>query len=268
VTVIKRMSHTSGVALLCTIPLALGLSACGQATLPGRLGQLQQIAATCPDGKKLAVQAATDESGSDASDAIRTVRIAIIKAAADRALVCGGHLQISAFSDSSGGAAVLLDRELPTLPGATETARLRRAPAALEQLDASIDAALATPPVLAQRGSDVVGQLRLASEYATSLGVGYQLDAYVLTDGEQNVNLDLVAAAASGQDMTALAQTIDVPRLAGASLSIAGVGKTAVDPVASTTIDGLVTFYKALCAKTGAASCTVVTDLSPDAVGR
>ena len=267
-TVLKRMSRVRVAALLAGfIFLVFGLTACGQPTLPGGLGQLQQVAASCPTGKKIAAQAADDETGSSTTDAIRAARIAIIKAVAQRTLVCGGHLQVVAFSDSSGGTAVLFDQELPTLPGAALTARLRRAPAELEKLDAAIDEAMATPPALAQRGSDIVGQLRLASEYGTSLGAGYQLESYLLTDGEQNVSMDLVGAAAAGQDMTALAQTVEVPNLtAGARVTIAGVGQTAGDPVASTVIDGLVTFYKALCARTGAESCQIVTTLSPDAV--
>lgn len=268
-TVIQRMSRTPVVALLVAVFLLLTLAACSQPSLPGQLGQLQQIAKTCPSGKKLAVQVAVDDTGSSATDSIRSQRITLIKAIAQRALVCGGgHLQLMRFSDSSAGAAVVFDEELPTLPGATQTAQLRRAPAELERLDAAIDQAMSAAPGLSQRGSDVAGQLRLAGEYRSSLGDGYLLDAYMLTDGEQNVSTDLVGAASSGQDMAALAQTIDVPNLAGASLTFAGIGRTAGDPVGSATANGLVTFYKALCAKTAAATCTVVTDLSPDAIGR
>ncbi len=138
--------------LTAVLFLPLGLAACGQPTLPRDLGHLQQVAASCQDGQKIAAQVAVDETGSSATDAILTGRVAIMKAVAQRVLVCGGHLQVVAFSDSSGGTVVLFDQELPTLPGATETARLRRAPVEIEKLDVAIDEAMATPPTLSQRG--------------------------------------------------------------------------------------------------------------------
>jgi len=249
-----------------SLPLAAGalaalalLTGCSAPTLPGDLGRLQQAAAACPEDRKVATFIADDRTGSSSNDTIQHDRLEVIERAVTRTLLCGGHVRIVAFADSSGGNAVLFDEELEALPGATDTSRIRHAEKVLEELLPRVEEAFTGyQPKLSQRGSDILGELRLAAEYGQSLG-DYQLDAYVLTDGLQNVGISLDAAALSGDEAARLAEDVPVPDLSGAQLSFIGLGQTSGEPPASWQIEGLVAFYSALCERTGAGACTAVT---------
>lgn len=255
---------TITVLVLTLLASALSLTGCTQPSLPGQLGQLQRLASGCPkDGRKVAGYVAVDATGSDDSPAYNARALAIIDAVAVRALVCGGHLQASFFASSSGGNSIIIDEDLPALPGTTQIARLRQAPLLLKKLDAQI-AADYQPAMsrLVQAGSDITGQLRLVGDYQQSLGAGYVTNATLVTDGEQNVGFDILSRSLTPAQAKDLAAHVpDVPSLSGASLIFTGLGQTAGAAAPSTALDGLVDFYRDLCARTHAAKCLAVTTL-------
>lgn len=252
---------------LISLPVLTGLAltACGAPQLHGDLGSLQQTLQSCPDGP-LASYVALDVTGSSATDKIQANRADLAAAQAKRTLVCGGTLKVVNFSDSSGGTQVLFDQAMPDLPGATDVARLRQVSKEWPAIEQQLEGALAAPVTVSQNGSDIVGQLRLISEFQRSLGDDAHVEAIVQTDGLQNVGLDVASEAAAGHDVTALAQQVNVPDLTGTTLTFAGIGTTSGDPLSSSILEGVVTFYEALCTKTGASGCLVATNLSPAAL--
>jgi hypothetical protein len=183
-----------------------------------------------------------------------------------RTAICGGHLRVTAFAGTSAVTRPMYDGELQ-LAGATDIARLRKVPALVEDVMSTVSkgyqAALAAPP--AGDGSDITGQYRLAGEYAAQLGSGYKLDYTLLTDGFQNTGVSAITHALSASEAKALADKVDVPTLKGATVTVAGLGRVTGTPPQSDMVEGLVRFYDAVCARTGAAKCTSVTDFT---VGR
>jgi len=183
-----------------------------------------------------------------------------VDAVVQRTAVCGGYLRVIVFSGSSAGAAVLFDGSMAQ-DGATDNARLKRVPEAVKKATEQIRTGYG-PAVAAQNGgSDIVGQYRLASEWISQLGGRYRLHLYVLTDG---FDLALGAQALSPQDAVALAAQTVVPRLPGASVVVAGLGRMAGGVPPSTVVEGLVAFYDHLCQRTGATQCASVTSYSTE----
>jgi hypothetical protein len=147
------------------------------------------------------------------------------------------------------------------LDGATDMARLKRVSPLVETVMDQIKKAY-SPAVagLSGGGSDITAQYRLASEWTGQLGGNHRLALTIFTDGFQNVGVDLGARALTKQEATALADQVAVPQLPGASVVVAGLGRVAGNSPPSNVIEGLVSFYDALCAKTTAAACASVTD--------
>lgn len=260
-TVRRRRQSTRTIGVLLAVVLVLAMSACGiNGTPQGALGQAQQILASCPKGTKLASEVDTDVSGSSRTATLQPERLNAISDMARQTAICGGHLQVTAFSVSSAATVVLFDGEL-NLPGATDNARLRRVPDLVTTIMATVTQAYGTKiQQLSPGGSDIVGQYRLAAEYWNQLGAGYKLNLLLLTDGLQNAGFSLGDAPLTTAAATALAANIDVPKLPGASITVAGIGSVMGQPPSSTVVDGVVAFYDALCKKTEAASCLSVTD--------
>lgn len=248
------------------LPIVLPLAACsatGNAT--GELGQDQAVLASCA-GQQLASMVTLDVSGTGRSQDIADAYLKAATAIARRTAVCGGHLRVTAFDGTSAVTRPLYDGELHA-PGATDIARLRRVPAMVDEVMATVtkgyQAALAAPPM--SSGTDIVGQYRLAGEYAGQLGKGYTLEFYLLTDGFQTNGADAIDHALSPDEAKALAAKVRLPILKGASLTVAGLGKVSGTPPTSAEVEGLVRFYTAVCERSGAAKCTTVTDFT---VGR
>ena len=223
------------------------------------------ILAACTPNKQVATDVEIDGSGSSAGDAIATERLAITADVVRRTAICGGHLLVRAFSSSSGATVTIYDGD-PSLPGATDIARLRRVDSLVGRVMVSVKAkynsAIAALP---DGGSDITAVYRLAGEYAAQLGAGYQLHLYVLTDGFNNIGTDLTSQVLTPEQATDLAATVTIPALPGASITVAGLGHTAGNPAPSAIVDGLVAFYNALCVKTGAKTCVSVTDYTAGA---
>lgn len=252
----------SAVASLCSLTACSGL-----ATPPatGELSQDQATLATCA-GVHPAAMVTIDVSGTGRDEGVANQHLGAVRAVVRRTAICGGHLRVTAFAGTSAVTQPLYDGELQ-LAGATDIARLRKVPALVDDVMTTVakgyQASLAAPP--AGDGSDITGQYRLAGEYAAQLGSGYTLDYTLLTDGFQNTGVSAVSHPLSASEAKALAETVNVPSLKGATITVAGLGKVAGAPPPSDMVEGLVRFYDAVCARTEAATCTSVTDFT---VGR
>jgi len=241
-------------------------SACGASSSPqGELAENQQILATCDPAAPPASFIQLDGTDSNNSAAIAEERMAAIEPIVQETAVCSGHLRIVAFSVSSAATAVLFDGPLH-LDGATDNARLKRVPALVSHVMGEIkkeyEPAIAALPL---GGSDVTAMYRLAGEWIDQLGDPFRLRLYLFTDGIQNVGVDLGSQILTDQAATELADTFDVPQLLGASVTVAGLGRVAGPPLPSALVEGLISFYNALCKRAKAAHCVSVTDYS---VGR
>jgi len=263
----QHLPITTRLLTAFTLLLTLTLSACGTDSTDSPAADLadnQAILATCNPAAPPASLIALDGSGSSKSDAITAERMSAVDAVVQRTAVCGGFLRVIVFSGSSAGAAVLFDGSMAQ-DGATDNARLKRVPEAVKKVTEQIRAGYG-PAVAAQNGgSDIVGQYRLASEWISQLGGRYRLHLYVLTDGFQTtMGVDLSSQALSPQDTAGLASQAVVPKLPGASVVVAGLGRMAGGVPPSNVVEGLVAFYDHLCQRTGATQCASVTSYSTE----
>jgi hypothetical protein len=235
-------------------------TACQAVPPRGELGEDQQVLATCDPAAPPASFVQIDGTGSSASEAIITERMTAVEQIVRRTAICSGRLRVIVFSSSSSATAPLFDGPLH-LDGATDNARLKRVPAlvgtVMEQIKQAYGPAAAG---LSNTGSDITAQYRLASEWTQQLGGTFRLHLYMFTDGFQNVGVDLISRALSAQEAADLAAQIAVPKLPGALVVVAGLGHVVGTPPPSNLVEGLVSFYDALCAKTAAAKCLSVTD--------
>jgi hypothetical protein len=245
--------------------LAAVLAACGAGSSPrGELGADQQILASCDPAARPASLVEVDGTGSSASDQITAERMAAVESVVRRTAICSGDLRVLVFSSSSAGTVTLFNGPL-RVEGATVNARLKRVPGVVAGVMAKVRKAYG-PAVaaLAGGGSDITAQYRLASEWTQQLGGSYRLNLYLLTDGFQNIGVNLGARALSTTEATVLAGRVSVPKLPGASVVVAGLGRVAGAPPGSDVAEGLVAYYDALCKKTGAAQCVSVTDYATE----
>lgn len=256
----KRGRKPAAVAALVAPVLVAVLAACGVGSPHGELGENQQILKTCDRSAPPASLIEVDGTGSSASDQIAAERMSAIESVARRTAVCSGVLRVLVFSSSSASTTALFDGPLHP-DGATDNARLKRVPKLVEAVMAQIKKAYG-PAVagLDQGGSDITAQYRLASEWIGQVGAPARLHLYVLTDGFQNISVNLGARPLSKAEAATLANRVSVPKLPGASVVVAGLGKVAGAPPRSDVVEGLVAYYDALCRRSGAATCVSVTD--------
>lgn len=259
--------HRARLLAVAAAPAMVLVAACGGTPSPSsQLSQDQQILAGCDPTAPPATFVEIDGTGSSAADAILTERMTAIESIVRRTAICSGQLRVIVFSSSSAATATLFDGSLH-LDGATDNARLKRVPQAVTDAMSKIRAGYG-PAVtgLDQNGSDITAQYRGAAEYIQQLGKPYRLNLYLLTDGFQNVRQDLQTKALRKADAVALADQVPVPKLPGASVVVAGLGKVAGTPPPSDMVEGLVAYYNELCKLSSAASCLSVSDLA--AAGR
>jgi hypothetical protein len=274
-TYVKEPQVPNPIATVCwrrlacifvTVALAVApLAGCGASSSPrGELGENQAILATCDPTAPPASFVQVDGTGSSNSGAITTERMAGIEQIVRRTAICSGHLRVIIFASSSAATAPLFDGPLH-LDGTTDNARLKRAPVLVETVMDQIKKAYG-PAVagLSGGGSDITAQYRLASEWIGQLGGNLKLYLYLLTDGFQNIGIDLGARALTRQEAAALADQAAVPQLPGASVVVAGLGRVAGNPPPSQVVEGLVAYYDRLCKRTGAARCVSVTDYATE----
>lgn len=244
---------------MLAITTALSLTGCEMAP-GGEVGENMRILDTCPaDGQKVASLVLADGTTSGRTEDSDEVYLQVIEQIARRTAICGGRLTVAAFSSSSGSTIDIFDDEIE-LEGATDISRMRKVSAeveaAMEEITDRYDTTISALP---DGGTDVVGLYRLFGEHTQQLP-DYRLEGTVLTDGLNNRGLK-TARILSAKEATMLADGVSVPSLSSdASITVAGLGRTAEGTVPSASIDGLVTFYTRLCENTGAGSCLAVTD--------
>ncbi|WP_143677149.1 VWA domain-containing protein [Streptomyces scabiei] len=252
-------------AAAAALTVATTMTACSGGSSPhGELARDKQTLASCDTSAPPASDIQIDGSGSSASKTITEERMAAIEQIVRTTAICSGRLRVSVFSASSAGTVTLFDGPLP-LDGATANARLKRVSTVVD--DAITEIRDAYGPAVAGlkgKGSDITAQYRLAGEWINQVGDNFRLSLVLLTDGFQNVGVDLGKRAVSKTEATALANKTDVPKLPGASITVAGLGRVAGAPPRSDVVEGLVTYYDALCKKTGAAKCVSVTDYASE----
>ncbi|MGH3904693.1 MAG: hypothetical protein ACRDTE_10955 [Pseudonocardiaceae bacterium] len=240
------------------------LTACNAGSPRGELAENQQILASCDQSAPPAAMVQLDGTGSNASEAIVAERMAVVESVARRTAVCSGHLRVLVFSASSAATTTLFDGPL-RMHGATDNARLKRVPDAVAGVMQKVRQGYAPAVVaLPGGGSDITAQYRLAAECIGQLGDPYRLHLTILTDGFQTVGVDLGARPLSTQEAAALADQVAVPKLAGAFVVVAGLGRVAEGTPQSSVVEGLVSYYNALCRKAAAAECTSVTDYATE----
>lgn len=245
--------------------VALMLAACGASSSPtGELAQDQQTLSTCDPAAPPAAFVDIDGTGSSASDAIAAERMKAVESIVRRTAICSGDLRVVVFSASSVATTTLFDGPL-RLAGATDNARLKRVSGLVQDVMTTIRKAYG-PAVAAlpNTGSDVIGQYALASEWAAQVGGNFRLHLDLLSDGLQNVRVNLGAQVLSKQEATALAQQVTMPKLPGATVVVAGLGRVASGPPSSDLVAGLVEYYNSLCEQSGAAKCISVTDYATE----
>ncbi|UQS22858.1 hypothetical protein L1857_08525 [Amycolatopsis thermalba] len=255
-----RIRHRLAGAVVLLAVLVIVTACSSAAPQHGELADDQRILASCDPSAPPASLVEIDGTGSSASDQITAERMEAIESVVRRTAICSGQLGVLVFSSSSAATTMLFDEPLQ-LEGATDNARLKRVPEVVSDVMAKIRAAY-TPAVtrLDQNGSDITAQYRLANEWITQLGGKLRLHLYVFTDGFQNVGVNLGARALSKQEAEALANQVNVPKLTGATVVIAGLGRVAGVAPRSDVVEGLVAYYDALCRESGAAKCLSVTD--------
>lgn len=258
-TYTKTRQHVATVTALMAASVAI--TACGSATPQrGELAKDQQILASCDKAAPPASLVEIDGTGSSASEQIMAERMAAVTSTVRQTAICSGVLRVLVFSSSSAGTTTLFDGPLH-LDGATSNARLKRAPRLVNSVMTQIKKAYG-PAVagLDQDGSDITAQYRLAGEWIGQIGDGARLHLYLLTDGFQTVGFHL----GSKSQAELSAKQVNMPKLPGASVVVAGLGRVAGTPPRSTVVESVVAYYNALCHKAGAAKCISVTDYTAD----
>ncbi|OLR89549.1 hypothetical protein BJP25_05590 [Actinokineospora bangkokensis] len=248
--------------MVVVMSLFMLLTACssGSGGSQGELGQLQQLAGRCDPAAPPASFIGIDGSGSSSAEAITAERMAAIESVVTETAVCSGTLSVVGFSGSSGSTIQLFSSSLAQ-EGATLNARLKRVPAAVDTAIETIRSGYVEAlGALPQNGSDIVGVLRLGAEYAAQLGAPFQLRLVILSDGVQTTGVDLGSRISTSGELEQLADGLAVPQLSGATVTVAGLGKISTGSYPTPLVEGLVVFYTRLCARTGAARCSAVTD--------
>lgn len=256
-----RFSYCGWLLVVLSLVVLVLVAACSaNSPTHGALAADQQVLSTCNAAAPPAADVQLDGSGSSNAEPIVEERLKATEEIVRTTAICGGRLRVSLFSATSAATAVLADRPLH-LEGATDNAKLKKVSPLVAEVMASLrDKYAEAVKSLPDSGTDVSAMYRLAAEWAAQVGAPYRLHLYLLTDGFQTVNFRLDDRARSRDEAARLAGEVAVPQLPGASVLVAGLGRVADHPPASSVVDGLIAFYDALCAKTSAVSCTSVTD--------
>jgi hypothetical protein len=248
-------------ALLLTSACDIGGDGGGRV---GHLKELESRAADCPKDTTLAEYAAVDVTASDQSDTITAARNAALTDLLTQAAVCNGRVRIDAFTGSAAAHQVVYDHPLQP-EGATQIARLRKVEDLVTEQMTTIKTGIADAShVLPADSSDPVAQFGLAAEWADQLAETEQVHLTVdlLTDGMATtgivLNTPALTTTAAAADLAAHTPVATLP--ADAQVQVSGLAKTAGTPAPTPYVEALKTYYAAVCAKTGAASCSIVVD--------
>jgi hypothetical protein len=264
----RRMLVQRGVPLI----VAAAISACaggGGGTIGGTAGSVVQtygkLAGGC-QGRPLNGIAFDDLSGSDQDwTGLRDNRLRAIQDQAMRVAACTGTVKAVGFSHSVTDTVALGAATFEQARG-TDNARYIAADKRVGSYVKDVTATLGQPSRLATGGTDVLGMLTLAQQFASQ--VRGPLDVLVLTDGIQ-VSPGLVMGDGYTTTRAATdAAAVPVPTLSGATVRIVGVGRVggsgSNQPTSERTA-AVTAFWQAVCARTGAAHCQVVSDYASPA---
>lgn len=171
---------------------------------------------------------------------------------------CGGYAKVVVFSSSSAATTTLFEGRIE-LKGATNQARARRLGKAVADVSKRVsDAYDKAVGSLEGGGSDPVAQLRLFGEWKQQVGDGgFQFLA--ITDGYQTAGISQKQITANPERA---ARTFTVTDLSGTSVTFAGIGELAHTAPPTEVVDSLKAFYEALCRRTNADNCRVVTEVA------
>lgn len=244
---------------------ALSLAGCSlsSSSPTTALAQNQHIlATTCDPSRVPASWVAIDGTGSSAAGHILDERMTALQTIVQQTAVCSGYLKVVVFTSTSTSTATLFDGSLRQT-GETDNARLQRVPKAVTSTMTTIQNTYA-PALkgLNPNASDITGQYVNAAQWIAQLGSGYRLHLYLLTDGFQNVGIDLSAQILNQQQAQALAQQAptSLPSLPGSTIVVAGIGRIVGTQPPSTQVQGMTSYYTALCHRMQAQTCISVTD--------
>lgn len=229
------------------------LTACG-GTQQGNIADAKNLITTCP-GQVSSYIAIDGTASGPESDQLTGPRKQAVAAELARVAACDGRVKVVVFSSSSAATTTLFEDHL-TLAGATDQAKARKlekvAAEAADKIAADYPKALTT---LSGGGSDPVAQMRLATEWAQQVGAG-KFRLFEITDGFQTFG---VTADHLLSDPKAAAAQFPAPDLSAADVTFVGIGETSGDAPPTQVVDAVKAFYQELCTRSGAASCTVVT---------
>lgn len=255
---LRPLIQTTNVLVLAMVLMLLG--ACSLMPKSGPLADGAAWQKTCPK-QKLAEFVSFDISKSSAPEPFGAGQDQwpVLRDAVARAAVCDGHLLVMAFAGTSANPVQLWDGQ-PSLPGATDNARYRRLDKVVDEISHQV--ANTYNGVLNEgdfSGSDIIGQLRLAEEYAQQVGPDTHLAATIVTDGLQSVTAKRVVIR-DQEDARAYADSVALPQLSG-ELLFTGLGdRLDGKEVPTVVVENLKAIYTRVCERTGASPCQAVTD--------
>ncbi|SIM78818.1 hypothetical protein [Mycobacteroides abscessus] len=241
-------------ALVASI-LLMPITACTAAT-PSKLTDSRALIKSCtgPINSYVAV----DGTASGNTVTLDGPRRRAIDGELAEVAACGGRAKVVVFSSSSAATTTLFEGRIP-LTGATDQAKARRLDAAVKDVGDQIETAFGTASSsLDAGGSDPVAQMRLFGEWTHQGGDG-KFRLLMLTDGFQNIGVGTEQMVA---DPVAAAAVFPAPDLSGTDITIAGIGEIDGPAPATTVVDALKTFFSTLCQRSGATTCTVVTEIA------
>lgn len=254
---LRRLTQAISVA----VPFAL-TAACGLTPSAGPVAEGAAWQKTCPKGT-LAEFVSFDISASSAPEQFGAGQdqYSVLHDAVARTAVCSGHLLVTAFAGTSADPVHLYDAEL-SLPGATNNARYRRLSDVTSEVEHKVADAYSEAISQGPRtGSDIVGQLRRAAEFAEQVGPDAHLSTVLVTDGLQTVSRQRFVLR-DKNDAEGYADSVPVPKLSG-ELLITGLGdRNDGKEVGTATVENLKAMYTRICERAGAKPCQVVTDYS------
>jgi hypothetical protein len=203
-----------------------------------------------------------DVTGSNGSDAIMQRYLDDLETVAISTATCAGWMRVEAFTSGATATTTVFDGRLDP-GGSTETARARRAADYVVPIMSKIEQAVTeSQSSLPQRGSAPMASLLRFSEVRSQLDESQTMRAWLYSDGESNVDVDLSDPNLTEESASALMETVDVPDLTGVELTIAGIGRVVGDQQPSATrLAALKRFWLDVCEASNANSCTVATDL-------
>lgn len=230
------------------VPAAL--TACAAGPHAGSAGSAQ-----CPSTPVIS-SVFVDVTGSGFGPHIRQEYESAISSVATRAASCSGSISVDTFGSSSGQTVNLVQQSF-AIEAPTENALVRKQEKLAAEMTATVMSQLDQAAALTPTSStDVLGILRLFQE-TKAQHPDAMSEGLVLTDGFTNVDVD-PAAAGSIEAAVALADQVAVPDLSGVKLTFAGIGRTTT-AVPSSVIEQVTAFWKRVCERSNADSCTVVT---------